>query len=152
GRFMAEPLQNKDLKQVWQYVLDVNALGANYFLPNIAISITHSTLYRLLHLLLKLCLGQESTDSLFDRLMAYCETKTGIINKELFEMAVMIRAQSKLETLLRENDSRRIFERELLKPFPEFGARFQKFLRDHGHREVDFDAYSPTWLELPWVV
>ncbi|MGH7968029.1 MAG: PEP/pyruvate-binding domain-containing protein, partial [Limisphaerales bacterium] len=40
GRFMAEPLETKTLKQVWQYVLDVNSLGANYFLPNIAISIT----------------------------------------------------------------------------------------------------------------
>ena len=152
GRFMAEPLDTKSLKQVWQYVLEVNSLGANYFLPNIAISITHSTLYRLLHHLLKLCLEPASADSLFDRLMAYCETKTGIINKELFEMAMMIRAQPKLEALVRENDSRRVFEQELLKAFPEFETRLQKFLRDHGHREVDFDAYSPTWLELPWVV
>ena len=152
GRFTAEPLETKSLKQVWQYVLDVNSLGANYFLPNIAISITHSTLYRLLYHLLKMCLEPESADSLFDRLMAFCETKTGIINKELFEMAVMIRAQPRLETLLREKDSRSIFENNLLKPFPEFENRLQKFLRDHGHREVDFDAYSPTWLELPWVV
>ena len=36
--------------------------------------------------------------------------------------------------------------------FPEFEAGFQKPLRDHGHREVDFDAYCPTWIEIPWVV
>jgi pyruvate,water dikinase len=152
GRFMAEPLEPKSLKQVWQYVLDVNSLGANYFLPNIAISITHSTLYRLLHHLLKLCLDAENANSLFDRLMAYCETKTGTINKELFELALMIRSQPGLERVVRENDSRKIFDAGLLKPFPEFEARLQKFLRDHGHREVDFDAYTPTWLELPWVV
>jgi rifampicin phosphotransferase len=40
----------------------------------------------------------------------------------------------------------------MLDRFPEFQARLEKFLRDHGHREVDFDAYSATWLELPWVV
>src|SRR2546429_8524746 len=34
----------------------------------------------------------------------------------------------------------------------DLNARFQKFLRDHGHREVDFDAYQPTWIEVPWVV
>ena len=43
-------------------------------------------------------------------------------------------------------------ERGALAGFPEFNARFQKFLRDHGHREVDFDAYQPTWIEVPWVV
>jgi pyruvate,water dikinase len=150
GRFMAEPLENRNLRELWQYILDVNELGANYFLPNIAISITHSTLYRLLHHLLRLCLGPEKADSLFDRLMAYCETKTGIINKELFEMAQMVRAQPELEKALRENESRRVVETKLA--FPEFENRLEKFLRDHGHREVDFDAYSPTWLELPWVV
>src|SRR5262249_32339940 len=36
--------------------------------------------------------------------------------------------------------------------FPDFQSRLEKFLRDHGHREVDFDAYAPTWLEQPWVV
>lgn len=152
GRFMGEPLENRNLKQVWQYVLEVNDLGASYFLPNIAISITHSTLYRLLHHLLKLCLEAESANALFDRLMAFCETKTGTINKELFEMATMIRAEPGLEALLRDNESRRIIEKELLKGFPAFENRLHKFLRDHGHREVDFDAYSPTWLELPWVV
>jgi pyruvate,water dikinase len=152
GRYMAEPLENKNSREVWQYVLDVNELGANYFLPNIAISITHSTLYRLLHHLLRLCIGPEKADSIFDRLMAYCETKTGIINKELFEMSLMVRAQAELEKVLRESDSRGVLEANLLKRFPEFENRLEKFLRDHGHREVDFDAYSPTWLELPWVV
>jgi pyruvate,water dikinase len=152
GRFLGEPLETKDLKQVWQYVLEVNELGAAYFLPNIAISITHSTLYRLLHHLLKLCLGPDNADSLFDRLMAYCETKTGTINKELYEMAVIVRSDPKLEDLLRKNGSWEIFEQDLLKSFPDFQQRFGRFLRDHGHREVDFDAYSPTWLELPWVV
>jgi len=152
GRFMAEPLDTKNLRQVWQYVLDVNSLGADYFLPNIAISITHNTLYRLLHYLLKLCLEPESANALFDSLMAFCETKTGTINRELFEMALMVHTQPGLERLLQENSSRAIMEKELLKTYPEFDSRLSKFLLDHGHREVDFDAYSPTWLEVPWVV
>ena len=152
GRYLAEPLAAKDLHQVWQFVLAVNEHGANYFLPNIAISITHSTLYRLLHHLLKLCVGPEAADSLFDRLMAYCETKTGMINKELFELAAWVRAQPRLEALFAGHTSREMIEKNLLDAFPEFAARFQKFLRDHGHREVDFDAYAPPWLEAPWVV
>jgi pyruvate,water dikinase len=152
GRFLAEPLESKNMREVWQYVLDVNEHGAAYFLPNIAISITHATLYRLLHHLLKLCLGADNANALFDRLMAYCETKTGTINKELYELALMVRSEPKLEELLTQRDSRQICDQNQLKSFPQFQARFQRFLRDHGHREVDFDAYSPTWLELPWVV
>jgi pyruvate,water dikinase len=84
--------------------------------------------------------------------MAYCETKTGTINKELFELATIVRARPELEKLFSEQSSRELIEQRNLDRFPEFSARLQKFLRDHGHREVDFDAYSPTWLELPWVV
>ena len=31
-------------------------------------------------------------------------------------------------------------------------AAFAKFLRDHGHREVEFDPYHATWVEAPWLV
>ena len=152
GKFMAEPLADKSLAEVWDFVLAVNEHGADYFLPNIAISITHSTLYRLLHRLLQMGFGPDAANSLFDRLMAYCETKTGTINKELFELAAMIRARPELEKIVNERSSRDIIEQKMLDRFPEFQSRLEKFLRDHGHREVDFDAYSPTWLELPWVV
>lgn len=151
GQFMAEPLEEKTLDELWDFVLKVNKHGADYFLPNIAISITHSTLYRLLHHLLKLGFGAEA-DTLFDHLMAYCETRTGTINKELYEMALMVRAEPALKQLFRETGSREIIEQDRLAAFPAFNDRLQKFLRDHGHREVDFDAYSPTWVEIPWVV
>ncbi len=152
GRFMTEPLAGKSLREVWGFVRAVNEHGADYFLPNIAISITHSTLYRLLHRLLQMGFGPDAADSLFDRLMAFCETKTGVINKELFELAALIRARPELEKLLNERSSREVIEQKMPARFPEFNSRLEKFLRDHGHREVDFDAYSPTWLELPWVV
>jgi pyruvate,water dikinase len=152
GKFMTEPLAHKSLGEVWGFVRAVNEHGAGYFLPNIAISITQSTLYRLLHRLLQMGFGPDQADSLFDRLLAYCETKTGMINKELFELAAMIRARPELEKIVQERSSREILGQNLLDRFPEFQSRLEKFLRDHGHREVDFDAYSPTWLELPWVV
>src|SRR5262249_34030500 len=100
GKFMAEPLDKKNLNEVWEFVKAVNEHGANYFLPNIAISITHSTLYRLLHRLLQMGFGADTANSLFDRLMAFCETKTGTINKELFELAMMIRDRPDLEKIL----------------------------------------------------
>ncbi|MHB8520067.1 MAG: PEP/pyruvate-binding domain-containing protein [Limisphaerales bacterium] len=152
GEFMAEPLDAKDLAGVWAYVLAINEHGAQYFLPNIAISITQSTLYRLLHGLLRMVVGEQAAAQLFDGLMAFCETKTGTINKELFAMALEIRALPELERLLNETPSRELVDRGDLGKFPGFKTRLGKFLRDHGHREVDFDACQPTWLEIPWVV
>ena len=152
GELMAQPLEQKDIRELWSYVQRVHDHGANYFMPNIAISITHATLYRVLQRMLALALGPEAAAPLFERLMAYCETKTGIINKELFELARLIRNHGPLEALLITGNSRELIEQRALEEFPEFHQRFQKFLRDHGHRELDFDAYQPTWIEVPWVV
>lgn len=152
GEFMATPLDDLDTEGVWAFVREVEEHGAKYFLPNIAISITQGTLYRLLHDLLRMVVGAHDAPRLFDGLLAYCETKTGAINKELFEMALQVRAHPELEQVLLQRNSQEIVERDLASQFPEVKARFQKFLRDHGHREVDFDVYHPTWVEIPWVV
>ena len=152
GRFQAEPLEGRTPVELWRHVLAVNQHGAEYFLPNIAISIAQSSVYRLLHGLLRLAIGPAQADRLFDHLMAWCETKTGQINKELFELALLIRAEPELEALLRNTDSRQLIEGHALATWPDVDARFHRFLRDHGHREVDFDAYTPTWIEAPWIV
>ncbi|WP_337237839.1 hypothetical protein, partial [Proteus faecis] len=33
-----------------------------------------------------------------------------------------------------------------------FYQQFTLFLANHGHRELDFDAYHPTWLDAPHIV
>jgi len=153
GELNAEDLNDKSLAEVWEYVQRVNKLGADYFLPNIAISITQRTLYRLLHGLLQMLTGDpEEAAALFDTLIAHTETKTGIVNKELGGMAAAIRQSPSLREAVSMNDSRSLIERKMLDGFSEFSARFDKFLRDHGHREVDFDPYQPTWKEAPWIV
>jgi pyruvate,water dikinase len=152
GRFQAESLEGKTPLELWRHVLAVNDHGAQYFLPNIAISIAQGSIYRLLHGLLKLAIGPADADQLFDHLMAWCETKTGQINKELFELATLARHEPKLEALLRGSDARRLIADGALAGFPAFAARLERFLRDHGHREVDFDAYAATWSEAPWIV
>ena len=39
-----------------------------------------------------------------------------------------------------------------LDAYPDIRDDFARFLAQHGHREVDFDAYHPTWLEAPQTV
>lgn len=152
GRYQAEPLADKTPLELWRHVLAVNEHGAQYFLPNIAISIAQGTIYRILHALLQLAIGPADAELLFDHLMTWCETKTGQINKELFGLALLARKDPVLMDDIAGMNSRELIQRGVLAGFPEFNARFQRFLRDHGHREVDFDAYVATWGEAPWIV
>ncbi len=91
---------------------------------------------------------------LIDGLLAFCETKTGAINKELFELAQMIRQDPPLAERLRAPDgSRVLWDGGMIgREHPAFHQRFLRFLRDHGHREIDLDPYHPLWAEVPWVV
>ncbi len=151
GQFLAQPLDDEDLAGVWGFVLQVNDLGARYFLPNIAISIAQGGLYRTLHQILRLAVPDDA-NNIFDGLMAFCATKTGAINKELFELATLIRSQPELEGAITDKSSREIIDEGTLDGWPEFAGRFRKFINDHGHREIDFDVYHPTWVEVPWAV
>lgn len=152
GELMAEPLEQKSLAGVWEHVLRVKELGADYFLPNIAISITQRTLYRILHGMLQMAVGVDQAAATFDRLLAYCETKTGVINKELFRLARRIAAIPPLREHLQATDAASFLEQKGFAACPEIQHTFDKFLRNHGHREVEFDPYHPTWLEAPWLV
>jgi rifampicin phosphotransferase len=152
GRYLAEPLESKTPLETWRHVLEVNEHGAQYFLPNFAISIAHGMAYRVLHSMLKLVIGPMEANVFFDDLMVWCETKTGQINRELFELAQKIRDYPELTKRLIETESRDFLEADGLGEVPEIAQRFKRFLRDHGHREVDFDAYAATWCEAPWIV
>lgn len=152
GVFSMVPLQEMNETALWAHVKEVVAHGATYFRPNIAISITQSVLCRLLLKLLAYVVGEQDARPVFDALMSWCETKTGQINRELFELAHRAQQKPALAILLKEVPSREIIEDHLLAPFEEFAAQFERFLENHGHREIDFDAYQPPWREAPWVV
>jgi len=87
GEFMARPLESEPIPALWSYVKEVRELGAHYFQPNIAISITQSLLHRVLYHLLVLTVGPTDGPRLHDSLLAFCETKTGMINAELYSLA-----------------------------------------------------------------
>lgn len=154
GEFVAEPLEGKSPGELWEHVLAVKDHGERYFLPNIAISITQSVLYRMVQFLLRELFGPEQVAPLMDGLLSFCETKTGAINKELYELAQLARTEPGLAELLRRTaDNRELWDAgTLARDHPGFERRFRLFLRDHGHRETDFDIYHPGWAEAPWVV
>lgn len=152
GELMAEPLAGRTIAELWEYVLRVKHLGAEYFLPNIAISITQRTLYKLVYSILEAAVGKEAAAGCFDNLLAYCETKTGFVNKELYRLARRIAQYPSLTDKLRHLSGQAFLAAGGFESQPEIDAAFHRLLHDHGHREVEFDPYHPTWLEAPWLV
>jgi pyruvate,water dikinase len=152
GSLAQEPLETFDEARLWRHVCSIVEHGAEYFLPNIAISITQGVLCRILLRICQLSVGETEGRALCDALLSWCETKTSQINKELFELAQAVRALPDLEEILLKRDSRSILAKNLLSAFPEVQKRLGKFFEDHGHRETDIDAYQPPWAEAPWVV
>jgi len=96
--------------------------------------------------------GKQDAPARFDHLLAFCDTKTGAINTELYRLSQEAAKDTRLKTLLSGTSSRDIIKHDQLADFPEFKSQFETFLRNHGHREIEFDAYQPTWVEVPWVV
>jgi rifampicin phosphotransferase len=150
GALMREPLDGRPLNELWDYVLRINALGASYFLPNIAISLTQRTLYVGLQQMLQLALPAEQAQQVFDQLLAVTDTKTGQVNAELWSLSRLARMDAALHARLRSEPSVEMLDE--LAQYPAFQVEFQRFLARHGHRELDFDAYHPTWVEAPQIV
>ncbi len=149
GRLDAVPAP-ASLDDAWQFVNDVLATASDYFLPNIAISMTQSGLHRLLHGLIALAVGPEKALPIVNSLLTGCETKTTLINRELYELAQLARANNALRSALLDGTSHDLLPR--INTFPDFSARLHRFLEDHGHREIDMDYSVPTWSGQPAVV
>lgn len=151
GRLSAAKLDGLTPAELWQHILAIQEVAAEYFEPNIAISITQSFLHRLLHKLVEMALGPERALAVFDGLLAGCETKTAVVNREIHELARLAAQSATLrDELLR--GGREFWESGGLDRHPAFAARLLRFLEDHGHREMDMDYAQPTWSGQPWVV
>ena len=152
GRLSAVDLNSLDDRALWDHLVEIDSLGNRYFEPNIAISITQGVLHKVLFQTLLLLLGPSKAAQVHDALTSYCDTKTNLVNRDLYRLYETIRRFPELERLLSEADRQELWESGALRSFPEFDQQFRKFIKDHGHREVDYDAYHPTWSGQPWVV
>lgn len=149
--FMAEPIDGYDIAGCWDYIERVNAVGTAYFLPNIAISIGHGVLHRALHTLLLMGTGSEQKAQELASILVRCETMTTRVNQELRALAALAASDPAFAHELREGSSLDILKRHA-GTVSEFWKSFRAFLAAHGHRETDFDAWRPTWVEAPEVV
>jgi pyruvate,water dikinase len=152
GRLSAVSFEDLDEQTIWNTVVDLMRVAADYFRPNIAISMTQSFLHRLLHALVEMVVGREQSLTTLDGLLSGIETKTSLVNAELHELALMVRQSPELCNSLQLDGGRSVWENKIYERFPEFAKRFRKLLIDHGHREIDIDYREPTWSQQPAVV
>ena len=90
GKLSAVRLDNLDLKECVSHLLAIIETAAEYIRPNIAITVTGAFLHRLLHALVRLAVGPERALTVVDGLLAGCETKTSLVNRELHELAQVL--------------------------------------------------------------
>jgi pyruvate,water dikinase len=152
GALAAAPLANLTLPEIWRHMLKTLEIATEYFKPNIAISMTQAFLHRLLHALVGMSIGPDKALAIVDGLLAGCETKTTVVNRELHELAQLAGRSPVLAQALAGQEGRQIVSDGALEQFPDFSVRFRRFLEDHGHREMDMDYYHPTWSENPGLV
>lgn len=151
GEFSSTELSNYSNTELWQRVAELEQAGNEYFLPNIAISITQGLLHRTLYKLVVLVCG-EHAPIVYDDLTCYCDTKTARVNRDLFSLYQLVLEEPGLRSLLQVKDRRKLYESGNLRSYNNFYSEYTKFISAHGHREVEFDAYYPTWNKQPWVV
>jgi pyruvate,water dikinase len=152
GQLSGVALEHATVPEIWRHITRALAVATEYFQPNIAISMTQAFLHRLLHALVAMAAGPDSALALVDGLLAGCNTKTAIVNRELHELAQLASRNPALAQALRELGGEEFSRQGKLDVFSEFAARFERFLEDHGHREMDMDYYHPTWSERPVLV
>ncbi|WP_425310520.1 PEP/pyruvate-binding domain-containing protein [Ammonicoccus fulvus] len=153
GRLEGTDLERLDEAELWGHVRRISAVGTSYFRPNIAISLAQRTLYAGLQALARLAAGSEDEgDALFHDLLAGVVTRTAHVNAELAELGREFAQVPGLAADLREAVLAGDEARALRLLDHELRERFDRFLARHGHRELDIDAYQPTWGESPLVV
>lgn len=150
GRLSSVDLEGLDEAALWEHLKEISDLGTTYFLPNIAISLTQRTLYGALLQMLRMSLPEAEATAVFDTLLASTDTKTGQVNEELWQLSRTIRDDRALHEALSAHPGEDGLS--VLEEFPAFAADLRIFLDRHGHRELDFDAYHPTWVEAPHIV
>lgn len=153
GRLSSVEIETTEcVHAVWDQIADIIETGTEYFLPNIAISVTQAKLYQVLHRLLAMVVGPEEAPEVFGALLAFSETRTSEINRELYDLASEAAHDPRLEELLHTRTSKEILNQGELRAFPTFAEMFHALVDRNAHRETDFDPYHATWGETPWVV
>jgi phosphohistidine swiveling domain-containing protein len=150
GRLSAVSFDDFSAADFQRYFRELFSVAKDYFRPNIAISMTQGFLTRTLFEYIAAIKGDiYEAQAMLKQIITASGTKTGQINRELYEMAKMVKRDAELLACLKAGGKQ---ARSEIERFPAFAAAFGSFIENYGHREISFDYYKPTWAEAPEVV
>lgn len=152
GELQAENLADKNLPELFAHLQALRRIGSDYFLPNIAISITQRTLCSVLLKLIQAAAGEDQGAAIHADLLAWCDTKTARVNQDLWELGQSIRTDGQACAVLRESGGEALFTSGLLGGLADAQKKLAHILAAHGHREWDFDPYVAPWHDTPGLV
>ena len=132
GRLSAVDLREATLPEIHAHMNELLTMAGDYFLPNIAISMTQGFLHRLLHGLITLVAGPERALEFIDGLLAGCETKTSVVNRELHDLAQIAASNERLKAELVASPGEQLWHDRWIESYPDFRARFARFSRIMG--------------------
>lgn len=152
-----QDLEGASLEERWEHVEAVNEACARFFEPNIAISLFHTGLSKALEGVTALLIGEVDGPVAVDDLKAGIDTRTAYINRELRKLADFARTDKvllkKIKTLdVGDANAEGLIAAGTLAKHPDFETAFTAFVRDFGHREVDFDPWHAPWGDAPAVL
>jgi pyruvate,water dikinase len=150
-------LEGTTLEERWAHVEAVNESCARFFEPNIAISLFHTGLSKALEGAASLLVGELDGPVLVNDLKAGIDTRTAYVNREMRKLADLVRMDNKLLVVLKALDAFDGSAEDLIASGafagnPGFEQAFAAFVRDFGHREVDFDPWHAPWGDDPAVL
>ncbi|MFN3197787.1 MAG: PEP/pyruvate-binding domain-containing protein [Bradymonadia bacterium] len=134
--------------EAWQRLLDLEAIGTRYFLPNIAISIGHGITWRALHRALTLFCGEEEAHALAAALTADDTIATKTVQRDLAQFAATIVRCGVDPSTLAGDDLAARWD-ALLDTDEVISEAAASFLERHGHCTLDPDAMIPCWAAAP---
>jgi len=150
GRLSSVDFKGFGVAQFQNYFKELFDISRDYFKPNIAISMTQGFLTKTLHLYITSLTGDPyDSENRLKKIITATGTKTSYINREIYDMAQMVKKDNSLYDLFKKGSKETL---KSLDDFPEFKLIFNQFIMNYGHREITFDYYKPTWAEAPEVV
>ena len=149
GRLSRRPAEAQNVDALRTQIQAIRDLGAVWFRPKLALALADGCLDRLLGALAEAAAGPRLGPRLHDDLVCAVETRSQQVDAELHAIFELARADRRLTKLLARMDGPALLGSGRLAEFPEFLARLERFLEDHGHRERVFDLAQPTWSGEP---
>jgi rifampicin phosphotransferase len=147
-------MNEPNLEECWDHVEAINETCARFFEPNIAISLFHTGLSKALLTAVEMVMGESRGRELLNDLKAGISTRTSFVNREMMKLGALLRHDPEFLDVVKslqagERSAEALIASGALSSNTDFEKAFSSFIRDFGHREVDFDPYHAPWGDAP---